>query len=338
VVAGHSTDYLLAQNGNVPSALQWIHGPAGVDIFFVLSGFVMTISAGGVLQTPPSPMGFMMRRLIRIVPLYWLLTALKVLLIFRAPQLSEHGLPSLWNSVSSFLFIPSLNASGEIRPVIPLGWTLSFEMLFYVIFALGLLAPKRLFTFVTPAVLLVALVGLVHTSAWPAWTALADPIVLEFLAGMCIARWTISRRLPRPPVAAILVATGFLGFALLSPESAVNRVFTWGVCAGLIVLGTVSLEKTIAAHVPTLLLLLGDASYSIYLVQSFIFPALHRLLAHASPLLVHTHAVRAGVTLIVLSLLATSFAGILMHRCIERPITLGLRRLGGFRAPTTVTP
>ena len=338
VVAGHSTDYLIEQNGWLPPQLLWLHGPAGVDIFFVISGFVMMISSSALLRQPNPGRTFLLRRLIRIVPLYWLLTTVRLILLAWRPQLAEHTYPSVWNIVCSFLFIPSVGASGEIRPVIPLGWTLSFEMAFYVIFAIGLVASGRILRIVTPAILLLAVVGLFRTSSWPVWTAIADPIVLEFLGGVWIARWAIAGRLPGRLPAAFGVAAGFIGLALLSPSSLSSRPFTWGLCAAVIVTGTVAVEEVVGARLPRWLLLLGNASYSIYLVQVFVFPLLHYMLSLLQPDLVHQHALLAGIVLIISSLLVTSGVAIFMYKWIERPATIGLRGLFDASKPVAVTP
>jgi exopolysaccharide production protein ExoZ len=339
VVAGHSTDYLVEQTGHVPRQLAWLHGPAGVDIFFVISGFVMMISAGGLLRHTHPARLFLLRRCIRIVPLYWLLTSVKLGLLHWRPSLAIHALPSTWNAISSYLFIPNLATSGDIRPVIPLGWTLSFEMAFYLLFAIGLAASGRVLRFITPAVLALALLGVFRTPAWPVWTAVADPIVLEFLAGVWIAHWTLTARLPHKAVAAALLAAGFLGLALLNPGSlAISRPVTWGICATMIVLATVALEPFFGSRLPQWLLALGDASYSIYLIQVFIFPLLHIGIAHWRPHLVHDHPLQAGVLMMAISLLTTSIAGLVLNRLVERPITAFLRTLAGASRPSPVTP
>jgi exopolysaccharide production protein ExoZ len=338
VVAGHSTDFLAKQNGSIPWELSWIHGPAGVDIFFVISGFVMMYSAGGLVRRPP-PGNFLVRRFVRIIPLYWLLTAVKLALMAWRPQLAEHARPSLWNAVSSFLFIPSIGAAGEIRPVIPVGWTLSFEMAFYLIFAIGLAGSGRVLRFLTPTILAVGLVGVFRTSAWPVWTAVVDPIVLEFLAGVWIAHLARLHRLPSRAVACVLVPVGFLSLALLTPAAASwTRVLTWGIGAVLIVAGTAALEDGVSLRFPKWLLLLGDASYSIYLIQTFLLPVIHLGIRRFLPGLPHQHPVEAGILLIGVSCVVIAGAGVVVHRLIEKPMTVWLRQVAGASRPVAVTP
>jgi peptidoglycan/LPS O-acetylase OafA/YrhL len=339
VVAGHSTDYLREQNGWVPASFGWIHGPAGVDLFFVISGFVMMVSSGRLLERAHPARLFLWRRVIRIVPLYWLLTAVKLLLMLLAPGLSVHARPGAWNVVASFLFLPSRAADGEIRPLIPLGWTLSFEMMFYLIFAWSL-ARRRLMSWPMISVLLaIAATGLFRTDAWPAWTSLADPIVLEFLLGAGLGIAVIrGRGLGRLP-AVLSIVGGVLLLVLASPGSQPwSRLATWGVGAIFAVTGIVALEGAVGRRLPRWLLLLGDASYSIYLVQTFCFPVLHLLLARMAPEMVHARPVAAGVAMLLASLLMTSVAGVLLFRLVERPMTERLRRGFGVARPEPVVP
>ena len=154
-----------------------------MDIFFVISGFVMMLSSGRLLEKAHPARLFLWRRALRILPLYWLVTAVKLVLITIHPALSVRGRPSAWHIVASFLFIPSLNPEGEVRPLITPGWTLSFEMMFYVLFALSLVfgtggqgeRRRTPVQFLLPALLVLAGLGLVRDASWPVWTSWADP-------------------------------------------------------------------------------------------------------------------------------------------------------------------
>jgi peptidoglycan/LPS O-acetylase OafA/YrhL len=339
VVAGHATDYLVEQNGRVPRTLGWVHGPAGVDVFFVISGFVMMISSGRLLASPHPARLFLERRLIRIAPLYWLLTAVRLLMVHRAPKLFVHAVPPTWNVVASFLFLPSRAPSGLIRPVIPVGWTLSFEMAFYLIFAAGLLVGRKVLWVVTPAIVALALLGCVRSDAWPVWTALADPIVLEFLAG-CWLAWLLLRGVTLAGWAAgLAVAAGVAGLVLTVPgPHPLDRAATWGAFAVLVVGGALALEDRLRPWLPGWMLALGDASYSIYLVQMFVFPPLHWLLARVWPGRVHVHPVEQGMVLMGLSLVGSAALGLVTHRLVERPMTERLRRAARVSKPVAVTP
>jgi len=341
VVAQHAKDYLVEQHEAVPAALNWIHGIAGVDIFFVISGFVMMISCGRLLERPNPARTFLLRRIIRIVPLYWLLSALKLALILWQPHLGQHG-TTPWNAIASFLFLPSWAPYGEIRPLIPTGWTLNFEMAFYLFFAAALMFAgrklSRVLILLTPAMLALALAGLLRTDAWPACTAIADPIVLEFLAGVWVAHLTLERRLPSRVIAVGLAGLGLLGLALLDPAPLWQRPLLWGSSATLLILGAVAVEGRVARLIPRWLLTLGDASYSIYLIQTFLFPILHFGMALWSHGLVHRDPLEAGLLMLVMGVALASVAGVGLHHLVEKPMTERLRRSVGVSRPRAVTP
>ena len=331
VVFGHSMNFLERGTASLPTVVTDFQGAVGVDLFFVISGFVMTISAPRLLRrTNPSRI-FLWRRLLRVAPLYWLLTSLKLLIVFAVPWLDLlNGQPSAWNIGASFLFVPSLNRHGEIRPVISLGWTLNFEMAFYLLFAVSLLAKRRLLWVLLPLVGALALLGVVRPASAPVWTSLADPIVLEFAAGVVIAACALGGRLPSRVVGGACVAGGAAGLLWLSPGlSPLSRAVHWGVPAALVVLGTVSLEEPLRRRLPRWVLLLGSASYSIYLVQVFIFPLVDGVALRvgaadpgASPRLL-------AVAVVVWSVLLTAVAGVGTHLLVERPLTQQLQRRFG---------
>ena len=330
VVLGHSMNYLQRGHGAVPGVLTEFQGAVGVDLFFVISGFVMTISSGRLLARPHPTRVFLWRRVLRVVPLYWLLTAVKLMLFAVLPRFETAAQrPSLWNAASSFLFIPSVNGLGEIRPVITLGWTLNFEMMFYVLFAISLAGRQRFVRVLLPMLLLLATVGLARTGTWAAWTAGADPLVVEFAAGVGIAVLLRRGWLPGIAASAFAIGAGAAGLILIRPEvAAVQRGFLWGVPAALVVLGVVGLERMLHDRLPRWLLLLGSASYAVYLVQAFVFPVVDRAAervrgtAGLSPL-------EIGVAVMAGSLALSAALGLGVHLAVERPLTDLLKRRFG---------
>jgi peptidoglycan/LPS O-acetylase OafA/YrhL len=121
--------------GDPTAADGWPNGAAGVDLFFVISGLVMMISVSRRSGTPRDWKAFMRGRIERIVPLYWLMSGLKLLQMAALPGLTPHLRLVWWNAVATFLFIPSRDGSGAVYPLIAAGWSLNLEMLFYVLFA-----------------------------------------------------------------------------------------------------------------------------------------------------------------------------------------------------------
>lgn len=329
VVLGHSMNYLWRGHGAVPGVLTEFQGAVGVDLFFVISGFVMTISSGRLLTRPHPTRVFLWRRVLRVVPLYWLLTAVKLVILAALPRFDVAAQrPSVWNAVSSFLFVPSVNGMGEIRPVITLGWTLNFEMMFYVLFAISLVWRDRFARLLLPLIVLLGAAGLVRTAVWPAWTAVADPIVVEFAAGVLIALLLERDRMPGKTGAAVLLVFGAAGLLLIKPGPFSTREVFWGVPAAMVVLGVVGLEPVVRDRLPRWLLLLGSASYAVYLVQTFVFPVVD-LLAERVRNVVGLTPLEVGAVIMLGSVGISAALGLSVHLLIERPVTERLKQRFG---------
>ena len=323
VVYGHLVNLLARQHAVVSAGLERLPGAIGVDLFFVISGFVITVSADGLVGKARPAGVFLWRRVLRVVPLYWLLTAGKVLLLGVMPKLSARGAPPWWNVVTSFLFVPSMNAAGEIRPVIPVGWTLNFEAFFYVLFAVALLRRGKFVRVLLPLTCAVGLLGFLRTPAWPVGTVLADPILFEFMAGVGIALLVKRGWMPGRAAGWMLLVAGGVGLAAIAPGvvTTANRPLLWGLPAAMVVLGCATLEPGLKRVLPRWLLLLGSASYAIYLVQTFVLPGLGLVLARGGRL--------GQVAEVGLGLLVTTLAGVGVHLLVERPVTAMLKRRFG---------
>ena len=153
-------------------------GAFGVDIFFVVSGFVMVLTT----QARTTPAKFLGDRIARIVPLYWVITTPKVGLKLAIPTLGALKF-NLAHVLPSYAFFPWLDQLGDPYPVVYVGWTLNYEMLFYVAFAALMLDANRLALMFGAAVIAGMLSGGAGPLAWQTWT---DPILLEFVMGLAI--------------------------------------------------------------------------------------------------------------------------------------------------------
>lgn len=289
-------------------------GAAGVDIFFVISGFIMWEVT--CRRTPP-PGEFLLRRAQRIVPLYWLVTLGTAALAILAPAALPAMRPTLAHVGQSLLFIPHVAPDGLIAPLIVPGWTLSYEIFFYLIFAFALLAPVRFRAWLVSATLaglvLARPLGDTHNALWSTYT---DPILLEFGAGVWLG-WARSRdRLPGRWVAALLIAAALVALAWTS-ISAIDvsraRVLLWGLPAVLLVTGFVSLERHRGVPAWPAMQLLGDASYSIYLIHGLAISAAVRVLVAVGsfpPPAIFAIALVVGVA-----------SGLVLYACLERPLS-----------------
>jgi len=296
-------------------------GSSGVDLFFVISGFIMVVTAGKSAITPRE---FLRRRVIRVVPLYWVLTLAMVSLACVEPNWFKTLKVAPLTLAESLLFIPHFSASfpNMIWPLLVPGWTLNYEMYFYVIFAACLLLPIR-FRMLALALVFGALVA-IGRLAGPFDSAIArtylSPLLLEFVAGAAIGWWWLSHRAGPPALAAVaMVAAGcvLIYFSNQPPLGGFSQM----IGAALVVLG--ALHQGISATESRLLRALGDASYSIYLTHLFTLGALRLVWVHA----VHrSDNLPAASAFMAVAMLVCAGVGYLVFRWIETPL---LARLGG---------
>jgi exopolysaccharide production protein ExoZ len=303
----------------------------GVDVFFVISGFIMVVSSGSA-----TPAQFLLRRFTRVVPLYWLMTLLVVVGYWLQPAWFRSTVVSVEYVLKSLLFIPFVNPGhgGEVMPVLVPGWSLNFEMAFYVVFALALLLPfKHRLGAVGAVFLMLFAFG---QSAWaqtlPAeFRFYVDPKLFEFWLGMVIgsqatALWI--RRVPRWGVLSVLLGASIL---LLTPSSfyvsyhPMLDIWVGSVLpAGALVWAVVALEAQ--GRVPEVKAFqrLGDASYSIYLSHILTLGVVRMVwvrwgLAEAD--LPHV------VVFASVAVAAAVAVGWLVFVFIERPLHHGLKKL-----------
>lgn len=311
VVFTHSTFYVGERL--IPGFPVWSNGAAGVDIFFVISGFVMVISSQELLARADGWRIFMMRRIARIVPLYWIATSLKLAAIISVPSMAINAGLDPWHIAKSFLFLPSFNERGVLEPVLGVGWTLNFEMFFYAVFAAALFLRRPPLRLVTMLFLVVCFIALLRTPAWPAIGFWANTIVIEFVAGMWIAHACLTGRQCNLLGAMAMVGIGFGG--LLVPWGDIPdmmRPLTWGIPAMLIVCGVAFMEPALKGRVPAPLLYLGNSSYALYLFHPMVAPIAPALLAKLG-------LVNAPLSISASVLLAIA-SGSFVHSFIERPI------------------
>ncbi len=318
VVAHHAT-IMLWERDHLPVG-NWRNGAAGVDLFFVISGFVMTISSapllGGAVAHPART--FLARRVERVVPMYWLVTTAKVLVLLLLPSLGLNALGSVRHVVCSYLFFPSFNPEHAMEPVVVVGWTLNYEMAFYLLFAVALAARwKPLWGMALP----LSVLGTWRLAApfvGPNWLWFyGNTLLLEFLFGMVLgAALPRLRRVPWPAGLGLAIA-GFVPL-LVWPTPIVSplRGIEWGLPALAVVTGAVILEARWGARSPRWMLALGDASYSIYLLHTFVLPALGKLLSRVGG----SWPGEVAVSLVAAVVLSAA-AGWIAYRWVERPVT-----------------
>lgn len=320
VVLAHLKVPLLWVNDSPTAPLT--HGQAGVDVFFLISGFIM---ANGLRDSVDSPIAFLRRRLIRIVPLYWLVTGLVFVAATVAPRLFPQVSADFPHLIKSLLFVPQ-----EKSPIVYVGWTLNFEMLFYVLLTFGLCAGG-VYRFAVPTLVIITfvLIGAADVGRGEIWNFLTDQIMLEFVAGIGLGLIWDRLRGPTLLLAIGLVLSVAAVFTGPYPDGARwLRLVDWGVPALGIMVFTLALEAKGLAVKWRPLQIAGDASYAIYLSHFFItrvyekFPMGVDLRAHP--------AVAFATSAFVLA--AVVAAGVAIHFLVEKPLSAAVARIW----PTTI--
>ncbi|AQR61194.1 hypothetical protein BZG35_05660 [Brevundimonas sp. LM2] len=309
-------------------------GQGGVDIFFVVSGFIMAWIIRSASEA--DPVTFATRRLIRIVPLYWLLTLLLFFAAQKVPILLSNGVPTLDMLWQSLLFIPYRAPDGEIQPLVYMGWTLSYEMFFYLLITVVLILKVRARLAVVASVLvLLVVIGLITRPTQAIAFVITDPRLLEFVAGMGICAW-ITGRPPidwaRPrlrwPVAALLGASLAMMIASDALWPSAPYVLQWGVPAVIIVACACWLERWgVRADWPWLLVI-GDASYAIYLSHPFVVKAAEKVIERVGNMPLAAQIVANVGVLVMVGLI-----GVLIHLWVEKPLLRWLHQRVRFKRP-----
>ena len=337
VAVGHAQGFILAPLEKLGEKTQhWTLLPwgAGVDLFFVISGFIMVYSSEELFGAPAAAKTFAWRRLARIAPLYWAAT-----LVIVVKSLAQHRPLDPAGVLASFLFFPfDTHGDGMLRPIFELGWTLNYEMFFYAVFAGFIFLPRERAAATTALVLtgLVLLAAARPFSAAPLrfWS---QPIMLEFVLGMGVAILARREVALSTPQRFALIGLGALAFFYDYPDAAWGRpaispddfvrVLGWGAPAALMLAGCVLKLDEAPAGARGLLeragKTLGDASYALYLWH----PMVMAVFAPAWLALGLNGRLPASIAILCCVALSAG-AAIAIYRWFERPLT---RRLQAWR-------
>lgn len=293
VVHFHIIEIAGEQGFGIP-AFEFLRGwgSNGVDIFFVLSGFLMVYIAE---LRPRKPISFLNNRATRIIPVYWILTLVGLAAILLKGDFQ--GEPITLNAIlSSFFFVSRWTALD--MPILYVGWTLEWELVFYLIFGGCLFFKNKTVQFALPLIILLGLVLFAGQNS----------VILEFGFGMIVAKiykleWVKAR-------ADLLAICGF-GLLLASIWNKPDwpQFIVSGIPSALIVLGLVNIKQWKFA----LGEYLGNASYSIYLIQVFTIPVFYKVAEKVVPDM-------STLILGLACLVGTALAGSIFHLIVEKPL------------------
>ncbi len=293
----------------------YLFGKSGVDLFFVLSGFVMWITTSDKPQTVGD---FWWKRVRRVVPLYWAVTLAAAAVAFVLPQILKSTQFDVPHILASLAFLPWINPSDPagdmIAPLIVPGWTLNYEMYFYFLFGLCLLVPVR-HRILAIALLIGSIFAIANLA--PESTAArfyGDTVIFEFVAGVILGRIYKTGLSFTAPVVIFAVALGFA--ALLFNDYRgfdMPRLITIGLPAAVIIFFAT------AIRIPDLkawrwLRILGDASYSIYLTHIFTLAGSRMVYPRVIDIL------QSDTLFVVVMMLMSTLVGLASYYLFEVPV------------------
>lgn len=312
-------------------------GFAGVDMFFAISGFIMVLVCSGKFGNTRLAADFLAKRAVRIFPLYWVCTGAIALVLFAKPGLLDPA-PQDKSLLRSLLLLPQ-----EGGPLLVVGWTLTFELFFYLMTALALAFGSERHIPLMLCGWAAALALLQWTTGQGPWVQLVtSPLAFEFIAG-AVAGLLWRRLSPKQSVVALCAAMALATVAawvlLQRPDFGQTygaRTLAFAVPCALAIAAAARLERAGWLQVPRWAAALGDASYSLYLTHVFVLSLCGRLWSAVAP----TGTAGTNALFLVVSFTACCVVALLTYRLVERPmLDLGHRWLDRSRlaAPAAST-
>jgi len=314
--------YLTLPHNALVLAIPWT---AGVDVFFVISGFIMTWMSAGEFCSPAAAKRFILRRVVRIVPPYWFFTALML-----ATLVAAGDDPSGKEILTSLLFIPWPATNGNIVPILVQGWTLNYEAFFYASFGLCMVWRRGMGVLVVALFVLAASHALVPHS-WFILRFLTGGHLIEFAAGMLFGQVYLRGGRLSTIGSCLTGSAAMLVFALT--RSASGLLLHIGLPSALLAAAVIfAPEPTTLGPVRRALKAGGDASYTLYLSHTFTVAAVVFLSRSMG---------FAPVVMLILAMAAAVATALLFYRVAEAPVTasLGARLKSPIGSrPVTVAP
>lgn len=248
----------------------------GVDLFFVISGFVLYMST----RHSPSPKQYLINRVSRVVPTYWVMTFILAFFLVFLPAAFKTAQFTIPHFLLSLLFFPhwAPNSITSIFPIYAIGWTLMYEWFFYLSFMLFLSVKKnlllKLFLFLSLFVVGANLILRINND-FALVAFFASPIILEFFLGVAIAHIYIEKKISLGfPVLLLLVwIAGLMFIFMLDYYEQFGRVVCAGIPAAILVFALAGMDTIGRIRDIKLFSLIGDSSYSLYLIHPFVYGA-----------------------------------------------------------------
>lgn len=321
VVAFHLTQFVEGKWGEVLWFGLFERGFAGVDLFFVISGFVIVYTSQRYIDRPQTLRTYLTKRAIRVYPIYWLtlliMTVLMAVSLWLRPDGVGRTIVDRWPGPDTFLLTPRHHALNIVS------WSLSHELFFYLLFACLIVSRKL---WVVPGFFLLGTLFMAFTrqqyiddASSNIWAYFwFNPLNAEFALGALVGYGFVHHAVSKWEGigAAILGLVWLYGFGDTPNEFFSERLLHYGVASMLLLIAVLIYEQLRRLNLPRWLISTGDASYLIYLIHTPLLLPFTRLLARAFP-----SYSAVGVPLACLALMVVvTYLSILTHRLIEKPL------------------
>ena len=307
--------------GYIPFGGFFNFGHAGVDFFFVLSGFIIYFVHHADIGKPRSVGRYIWRRVTRIYPIYWIATAVEIASLLSRRHGNIYSI-ELCNFLKSIALLP-----GTQRPIVDVAWTLQHEILFYAAFSISILSLYLGITLLTTWGVLITF-GLFGTPNDELVKWLASPFHLQFLMGVFAAYVAINWKITRPLLIASLSGLAFFSagmienLGLFDRTGAVSQIL-FGVCAAFFITGLAAAEQQRRISFNKIGEFFGGASYSLYLFHTILIGATYKILEKLG-----IAAAIPGFIVVLIGVFIALLGAALLYSYIERPITIALNRFG----------
>jgi exopolysaccharide production protein ExoZ len=311
-------------------------GSFGVDIFFVISGFVMAM----IIANGQSARTFCISRIARILPLYWILTTCVLLLAALKPELLNSTTANIANYLKSIFFIPYFKENGALHPMLAVGWTLNYEMFFYLCVWIAIIISRKLLFPLTLMLLTLAYVMLGKQTENSVLTAFfGSTLLFEFSLGMLA--YHIHQRFQSLKIPAFLfVIATCLSYALMAYFEIIgtqmDRFWAYGLPSFVLVLSMIFLENSVFSKegmINNVLTSMGDASYATYLSHAYVVEGMRKIIF---PRL-------NGIDIynplgVLITITVALIAGQLIYKFCDKPLSTYVKRWLLSRFPSNKNP
>lgn len=299
----------------------FLFGHAGVEFFFVLSGYIMLTVHRKDVGQPSKIVPFLRKRFLRIYPLFWLVLAVTLVLVFAVPSLGDPK----WKAPILILESALMMGREPLDAVVFVSWSMWHEIVFYGLCALVIGLPRigiPAFLLWTLACAIVPFTGL--ATPWPPY--LTEVINVLFAMGVVAALVLRRYTIPRPGFVLAVGSVVFFGTGLVMDYAPILAEWStrllYGMGAALALVGAVELERSGRLAAPKWLVTLGGASYALYLTHILVLS----LAAKVAAKLGLPNFIPGPMGFVLLASIAVG-AGVAIHLLIDKPLSMAAGRI-----------